>query len=326
MTRLAVLSDDLFSRHDTGPGHPERAERLDAVKAGIAASGVLNDAVRVVPAPIDRALLTRLHTPAYLTRLQAACKSGAPFIDTPDSAICADSFEVALAAAGGVVEAARLVARGAAGRAFCAVRPPGHHAERDRSMGFCLFNNIALAAVALRAEFGIERVLILDWDVHHGNGTQHLFEEDPGVLFISLHGHPDYLYPGTGYAEERGRGAGAGFTLNVPLMPGTRDGELREAFAGLVEPAIARYAPQFVLVSCGFDAHQDDPVGNLSVGDEAFVWMLERTLACADRHAQGRLVTVLEGGYNLRVLERCVAAHVARLAPFSCGSTALEGS
>jgi acetoin utilization deacetylase AcuC-like enzyme len=235
-------------------------------------------------------------------------------MDDPDCPICEESSEIAFLVAGGVCNAARAIARGEIARAFCAVRPPGHHAERERAMGFCLLNNVALAAETLRAEFAMERILILDWDVHHGNGTQHVFESDSGVLFISLHGHPDTLYPGTGYADEVGIGAGRGFTLNLPFMPGAGDAEFRDAFLERVLPAADAFSPQFVIVSAGFDAHADDPLGNLRLQDDTYMFMCGEVLELARRCAGGRVLSVLEGGYNLAVLRRCVAQHVQMLA------------
>jgi len=193
------------------------------------------------------------------------------------------------------------------------VRPPGHHAERDRSMGFCMFNNVALAADVIRRECGLGRVVILDWDVHHGNGTQNAFYDDPSILYISLHGHPEYLYPGTGFAEEDGAGDGRGTTLNLPFLPGAGDNEYRQAFESRVIPAICAFEPEMIIVSAGFDGHGDDPIGITALTDGMFAEMLGSVLELAERYAGGRLLSVLEGGYNLEVLRRCVAQHVTML-------------
>lgn len=317
MGEFGLLFDPRFGRHDPGAAHPERPARMLAVEEGLREAGVLNDAgiVRIEPALITPDEMAWVHTQAYVERLEQACRSGAPYIDTPDSGICGESFQIARFAAGGVLSAARLIARGDLTRAFCAVRPPGHHAERAFSMGFCLLGNVALAAEALKREFGLSRIAIIDFDVHHGNGTQHIFEGDAAVLFVSLHGHPQYLYPGTGFADETGTGEGAGLTLNVPLMPGTADVDYRVAFERDVLPRVQQFAPQFVLISAGFDAHAVDPIGNLSLGDETFAWLTDQIVAIADRSAGGRVLSVLEGGYDLGVLRRCVARHVARLRP-----------
>lgn len=314
MRPTGILLDNRFRRHDTGRGHPERPERLDAIERGLKAAGLLDSCVRIEPISLPEAEILRLHTREYLLRLEAACRQGYPYIDVPDSAICPDSYEIARLAAGGVVRAARLVAGGELKRTFCAVRPPGHHAEIDRSMGFCLLNNVALAACALKAEFAIQRILILDWDVHHANGTQHAFESDPAVLVISVHGHPNYLYPGTGFEHEVGTGVGRGYTMNVSMPPGAGDEEYRTAFRERIVPAVERFAPQMVLLSVGFDAHADDPLGNLALSDAIYAWMTEKVIELADAHADGRIVSVLEGGYNLDVLERCVTEHVRLLA------------
>ena len=311
MTPVGILLDERYQRHLTGPGHPERPARLEAIEAGLTEAGLLASCQRIEPRLVDPALVEHVHTREYLQRLKRACQEDRSFIDTPDSGICPESYEIAKLAAGGVVEATRRVGAAEIKRAFCAVRPPGHHAEADRSMGFCLLNNVVIATHVLRTEFGLERVLILDWDVHHGNGTQHLFETDAAVLYVSLHGHPDTLYPGTGYETETGRGPGEGFTVNVPLMPGTDDAAYREAFEACVIPPVDRFAPQVILVSAGFDAHADDPVGNLGLSDEVFAWMTRTVVELANRHADGRILSVLEGGYDLDVLRRCVREHVS---------------
>ncbi len=316
MRRFGLLHDDRFKRHDTGYGHPESAARLDAIGAGLEHAGVFNDAVRLEPKPIERELLDARHHSGYIDRFRKACEAGQRFIDVPDSAVSRDSFETAMLAAGGTVEAARRICAGEITRAFCAVRPPGHHAEQSRSMGFCMFNNAALAADVLRAECGLERVLIFDWDVHHGNGTQNAFYSDPSVLYISLHGHPEYLYPGTGFSEEYGHGEGRGATLNLPFLPGATDEDYREVFERRVIPAVNSFEPQFIILSSGFDAHRDDPLGNMMLSDSMFVEMLRRILELADKFADGRVLSVLEGGYNPEVLRFCVAEHVKMLAEF----------
>lgn len=313
MTRTGILIDDRFRRHATGDGHPESPQRLDIIHDALNESGLLETATRIEPQPISDADMQHVHTHDYLTRLDAACRQCYPYVDVPDSTICPESFEIAKLAAGGVVQAAKAVARGDLARAFCAVRPPGHHAESDRSMGFCLLNNIAIAAHVVKKEFNLGRLLILDFDVHHCNGTQHAFEADPSVLVISLHGHPNYLYPGTGQEEEAGVGPGHGYTMNIPMKPGATDDDYHFAFERRIVPAVARYAPQMILVSAGFDAHEDDPLGNLALSDDVFGWMTDRIVEMADRHAHGKVVSVLEGGYDPGVLSRCVPLHVKAL-------------
>ena len=313
MSPTGLLIDERFKRHATGNGHPESPARLTVIHDALRSAGLLDTCRRIEPAPASDVVIQYVHTHAYLTRLDAACRQGYPYIDVPDSAICPESFEIARLAAGGVIEAARLIAGGELKRAFCAVRPPGHHAERDRSMGFCLLNNAALAACVLKREFKLDRLLVLDFDVHHANGTQHTFEDDPSVLVISLHGHPHYLYPGSGFEDEVGIGPGRGYTVNIPFPPGATDDDYRRAFDERVIPAVGRFAPQMVLVCAGFDAHTDDPLGNLALSDEAFAGMTRVILELAERHARGRVLSVLEGGYEPGVLARCVTQHVRLL-------------
>ncbi|MEK6798926.1 MAG: histone deacetylase [Planctomycetota bacterium] len=313
MAVTGLVQDERFQRHLTGAGHPERPARLARIAEVLAERELTSRCTPIEATSIDMALIRRNHGEAYLHRLQAACASGTSCIDVPDSAICPESFEIARLAAGGVVSAVDAVMRGQVGNAFCVVRPPGHHAERDSSMGFCLFNNVALAARRLLEDHNLSRVLILDWDVHHGNGTQHSFEEDPRVLFVSLHGHPAIVYPGTGYAEETGRGAGLGFTINVPILPPGREDVWRRVFDERIRPAVEAFAPQFVLISAGFDAHRLDPLAPLELETESFGWLTDELTGIAARHGEGRLVSVLEGGYHLEALAESVALHVERL-------------
>lgn len=313
MARTGLVLDEVFQRHLTGPGHPERPERLVAIADGLKQRGWTDRCVRIAPQAIDFELLTRVHSRGYVDRLAKACERGAAFMDTADSQICPDSYEIALLAAGSVLAAVDGVTAGAYRNAFCAIRPPGHHAERDASLGFCLLSNVVLAVHHLRARHGMRRVLILDWDVHHGNGTQHLLEEDPDAMFISIHGHPQYVYPGTGYAEETGRGAGRGATLNVPMLPGSRDADYRAAFDRHIRPVLDSFAAEFILISAGFDAHRLDPLAPIDLETESFEWMSDLVLDAADQHCDGRLVSILEGGYHLGALADSVALHVSRL-------------
>ncbi len=311
MRRVGLLLDPVFERHDTGPAHPERPERLSRLRSLFEARGL---AARCARLPVEAAgddLLLRVHDAGHLRRVEEACADGARTIDSMDTAICPESAAIARLAAGSLVAACREVAAGRLDAGFLAVRPPGHHAERDLAMGFCLFNNVAVAAAALRAELGFERVLIVDWDVHHGNGTQHIFEEDPSVFYYSSHQMP--LYPGTGFARERGRGRGAGATLNVPLAEGDGDEPFLSALSDRLAPAMEAFRPEFVLVSAGFDAHRSDPLGGLDVRTEAFAEATRIVRALAERHASGRIVAVLEGGYDLEALAESAAAHVEAL-------------
>ena len=313
MNTTGLVQDERFQRHITGGDHAERPQRLARIAEVLADRGLDKSCTTIDASPVDMDLVRRVHDAEYIARLKAACESGSPYIDVPDSAICAESFDIARLAAGGIVNAVDACQAGTVDNAFCAVRPPGHHAERHASMGFCLLANVAIAARHLLDHHGLERVLILDWDVHHGNGTQHIFEADPRVLFVSLHGHPGFVYPGSGYAEERGTGDGEGYTLNVPIMPPGPDAAYRKAFDEIVLPAIEKYGPQFVLISAGFDAHRLDPLAPLNLETESFGWMTDALLDVANRHCGGKLVSILEGGYHLDATAESVALHLGRL-------------
>ena len=302
--------DSAFLDHDTGPGHPERPDRLRAIVEALRASGLWERLEHLTFDAATPEQLATLHDPVYIERVAAACAAGTPCIDVPDSAVCRDSERLARLAVGGVLRAASAVMDGEVANAFCAVRPPGHHAEAGRSMGFCLYGSVALAAHTLTAVHGLERVAVIDFDVHHGNGTQHMLEDRADVLFVSVHEHPDRQYPGTGYADETGTGPGRGATLNAPLPPGGGDGAYRRAFDETVVPRLDRFEPQFVLLSAGFDAAAADPLGGMNVSTEGFAWMSRQMVEVARRHAGGRLVSVLEGGYDLDALAAGAAAHL----------------
>jgi acetoin utilization deacetylase AcuC-like enzyme len=311
MRRIGLVSDPIFETHDTGVGHPERGARLARVRQVLIERGLLSRCVAVPLVPATDAMLGLVHDPAHIRRVEDACAAGERLIDSMDTAICAGSAEVARLAAGSVAALAAEVAASRLDAGLAIVRPPGHHAERDLAMGFCLFNTVAVAAASLRADAGISRVLIVDWDVHHGNGTQHIFEEDPSVFYYSSHQMP--LYPGTGRAAERGRGPGIGATMNVPLRPGDGDAPFLAALTDQMVPAMETFRPEFVLVSAGFDAHRDDPLGGLSVSTEAFATATRIVRGIADRFASGRIVSVLEGGYDLDALAASTAAHLTEL-------------
>lgn len=313
MARTGLVCDACFEQHRTGVGHPERPERLKAIAAALNDRGLLSSTKAIEPVSAEFQHVERNHDQDYLERIQRWCAEGRRHGDTPDTDLSPKSFDVALLAAGSLIRAVDGVMVGEIDNAFCAVRPPGHHAERNICMGFCIINNVAVAARHLIASHGLERVVILDWDVHHGNGTQHSFYDNPQVYYISLHGHPGILYPGTGYAHERGRGAGEGFNLNVPIVPPGGDDVWRKAFDEQVLPAIDAYRPQFVLISAGFDAHRLDPLGPLELDTESYGWMSNALLGIARSYCSGRLVSVLEGGYNLKALAESTCLHVERL-------------
>jgi acetoin utilization deacetylase AcuC-like enzyme len=313
MRRTGYVYDERYLRHDPGTWHPERPDRLKAIQKNLQESGI-TDLVTAIP-PYENPLewVERLHDPDYVRRFKEACAKGSNILEVPDCGICPESYDIALLAVGGVLAAADAVMEGKVDNAFCAVRPPGHHAERSRAMGFCFFNNIAIGAVYLLEKFGLERVAIVDWDVHHGNGTQHLFEAEPRVFFLSLHEDPQYCYPGTGYRGETGKGPGQGFTLNLPFPPRSEDGDYLEALKKEALPRLLEFAPQFLMISAGFDAHQNDPLAHINLSRDAYRQMGRILLDLAGQTAAGRLITVLEGGYNLEVLEECTEDHVRLL-------------
>lgn len=301
---------DNFLRHRTGPSHPERPARLQAIVDAVRSAGLDPHLARLsfqAAAPESVALI---HEPAYVDLVRLACQEGLTFLGSQDTDICPDSYDVALLAVGAVVEACERVMAGDLQRAFCAVRPPGHHAERALAAGYCLFNNVAIAAEHLIRKHALKRVAIVDFDVHHGNGTQHAFQERSDVLFVSLHQHPATLYPGSGFAHETGQGVGEGFTLNVPMRPGSGDEEYRRAFDEQVLPRLEGYAPEFLLVSAGFDAVAEDPLAQINLRPESYRWMTEALVGVADGRCGGRLVSVMEGGYDLTALGRSVVAHI----------------
>jgi len=308
-----IYHDD-FLKHDTGPGHPERPRRLQAIVAAFEKAGLDRELVRIEPRACEPRSLYRIHTPGHVQRIEALCRQAPALADSGDTPVSRESYATALLATGGVLTAVEAIMSGRATRIFCTHRPPGHHAERDRAMGFCLFNHVAVAADYLTHAHHLQRVAVVDFDVHHGNGTQHSFEERADVLFISIHQDPRTLYPGTGFTHEIGRGPGEGFTLNVPMPPGSVDDDYRRAFDEKILPRLEEYRPQALLISAGFDAMAEDPLAAVELTEHAFDWMTRRLAELAERHCDGRILSVLEGGYDLAALGRSAVAHVAALA------------
>lgn len=299
---IAYISHPECLRHDTGEGHPENARRISVIEDQLIATGLL-DVLRNFDAPeVTADQLRRVHTPAYLVAMEAmAPESGYVRVD-PDTVISQGSLQAARRAAGAVVAATDLVVSGEAESAFCAVRPPGHHAESQRPMGFCLYNNIAVGAAHALEEHELTKVAIVDFDVHHGNGTEDIFKDDNRVLFCSTFQHP--FYPFTALLEP------ADNRVNVPLDASAASDEFRAAVTDHWLPALDKFAPEMVFVSAGFDAHRDDDMSQVNLTDADFTWVTEQIVEVAAKSASGRVVSALEGGYELRSLARCVESHI----------------
>jgi len=300
----AFIYDPRYLLHNATISHPERPDRLRAIVGRLKESGLWDRLHHIQPQPAEREWIELAHTAEHIATVEAAVRSAPTSLD-PDTHVGQESFDCALLAVGGAIAACDAVVSGKYQNAFAAVRPPGHHAERGAAMGFCLFNNVAIAARYLQQRHGIGRVAILDWDVHHGNGTQHILEDDPSILYISIHQHP--LYPGTGLQTERGTGAGVGATLNIPLSGGCGDQEYAVAF-DQVEEAINDFRPEFLLISAGFDAHHRDPLASMRLTADGFQYLAKRVVQLARLHCRNRLVMVLEGGYDLIGLSTSVEA------------------
>jgi acetoin utilization deacetylase AcuC-like enzyme len=306
---VGIVWDERYLRH-AAPDHVERPARLTAIRQAIEKAGLWDKLVPIPAKPADDRLLGLVHTPEHIKRVRATAGTQELVWFDGDSFASAGSWEAAALAAGGVCEAVDAVATGKVRRAFCAVRPPGHHSSANRAMGFCLFNNVAIAARHIQQDLKLARVLIVDWDVHHGNGTQDTFYKAADCMYVSIHQSP--FYPGTGGAGERGEGPAEGHILNFPLPAGSGDAEFLAALRqGLAEAE--KFKPDFVLISAGFDAHKDDTLGGQKYSTQSYAQATRLVRALADRTASGRLVSTLEGGYNLDALGACALAHVQAL-------------
>jgi acetoin utilization deacetylase AcuC-like enzyme len=306
-----LYADPLFLTHETG-SHPERPDRLRAIDARLRRDGLIERCAAGTFTPVSEDEVRAVHDPAMVERAKQVAEAGGGRLD-PDTVVSPASFDVALAAAGACASAVDAVLRGDDRTALCLVRPPAHHATPRRSMGFCLFNNIALAARRAHAAHGLTRILIVDWDVHHGNGTQDIFYHDPTVMFFSIHRFGHGFYPGTGAADETGEGPGLGHTRNEAVRYGTPRADYRARFRNALEECAGKIRPELVLLSAGFDAHRADPIGRLGLEAEDFAVMTREVLEVAKVHAGGRLVSCLEGGYDLDALAESVGTHLAEL-------------
>lgn len=308
MNRVGFIYHPDYLKHDTGIGHPERPQRLEALVQHLLATPLWGDLSHLRPEPAPVEWIHEVHPEQYTTMIKSRCQVGERVLDEGDTHVGRESYDVALLAAGGVIRAIDEVISGKINRAFCAVRPPGHHAGKSNVMGFCLFNNVAIGVRYAQRKHGVKRVAIVDWDVHHGNGTQEIFYDDNTVLYISLHQFP--YYPGTGSAGERGEGPGEGFTLNCPMGAGSVEKDYLDAFQAHILPALDAFRPELLCISAGFDAHKDDPLAGINLSEESFSRMTELLLGVANKYCDGKMVSVLEGGYNIQALSRSVAAHL----------------
>ena len=308
MSKLTFITHPVYLDHDTGSGHPERADRIRAVMNSLEKSTLLNKIEMVEPDQSNDEHIGLIHDKDYIVQTTTAIKSGKRVLDAGDTIVSLKSLSAAQYAVGAMVQGIDILKDGDQNRVFCLVRPPGHHAEKNQALGFCIYNNVAVAARYAQEQNLAEKILIIDWDVHHGNGTQHIFEDDPSVFYYSMHQYP--FYPGTGAASEIGIDAGQGFTRNRPLSAGSTDEFYIQALEKDLTEIEKTYKADLVIISAGFDAHRDDPLGGMLVSENGYWKMTEMVAGYAWRHADGRILSVLEGGYNLDALANSVNAHL----------------
>ena len=299
-----------YLKHDSGQNHPESTERLSSLITHLEKKGLILRLKNIQPYPASVEWLEAVHDPRYIKMVERICQDGGGMLD-PDTHVGSKSYEVALLAVGGVMAVVDAVMNKKIKNAFCAIRPPGHHAERDKAMGFCIFNNVAVGARYVQKRFGLKKVLIVDWDVHHGNGTQTIFLDDPSVFYFSVHQFP--YYPGSGSENETGEEEGEGFTFNMPMFAGSGDLEYIEAFQSILYPLAKKFSPEFIFISAGFDAHEEDPLAGINLSEAGYKKMTEVITRLASECSEGRLVSVLEGGYNFRSLSVSVEKHIRAL-------------
>ena len=311
MGRVGFVYDPRYLGHEMGPGHPESPERLRAICAQLQSSGTWSRLHQITPRRAERQWIERIHRASYVESLERRSPAKGYASLDPDTSMSPGTLDAAYLAAGGALAAVDAIMNGDIDQAFCAVRPPGHHAEADRAMGFCFFNSVAIATRYIQQHHGLQRVLIVDWDVHHGNGTQHAFYDDASVLFFSTHQFP--YYPGTGGAMETGEGRGKGLTINVPLSGGQGDDEYREVFQKVLVPTADTFQPEFVVISAGFDAHRDDPLASMDLTEEGYGELTSLVATIAKNFSSGRILACLEGGYHLQALAGSVDRHLQAL-------------
>lgn len=307
MRKTGLVYHEDYLLHNAGIVHPERPERLISIINHLTEIKLLEQLVQIDPYLAEVDWIATVHTRDYIDSIKQACEQGYSYLDA-DTGICPDSYRIALLATGGAMAAADAVMNHRIDNAFCAVRPPGHHAEKSRAMGFCLFNNIAILARYLQKKYQLDRILIVDWDVHHGNGTQNAFYDDPTVFYFSIHQWPHY--PGTGLQMEKGIGKGDGFTLNVPLTGGHGNEDYIRIFETQLVPVAQKFRPDFILISAGFDGHFLDPLAGMKLTENGYRRLSEIVADLADEFCQGRIISLLEGGYNLETQAQSVAAHI----------------